>query len=484
MTGDAIVIGAGVNGLVAAAYLARAGRRVTVLEGRHAAGGACASTTMGGNAKAPGLAHAVYALDPALVRELGLVRHGLAFAARDLPLVGLRPDGKHLVISRDLRATEHNLALQSRADAKIWRSYREGLFGFARAMRAQWWNDRRTTAEDALARISRQGTGPFLDSWFESEGLKATLAFDASAASPLAAGSALLLAWRVAQEMGGLQGATAILRGGSGALIDALLAAIRVAGVSLRLGGKATEILVERGRVCGVRLASGETLSAPLVLSSLDRRATLVELARGECLGLEEWSRLANEKPRVASAKIHFLLGGMPKFSGIAVPTVSRFVLAERWQTYAASHAAARLNAMVPEVTCEFLLPTVADNSLAPEGLHIMSVLVRPLPLSPLQGWPQLKADLAARVITMAERVMPGVARLVRDVRVSTPDQMGESDCRDATVRRLLASWNTRISTPIAGLYLCGASAEPASAVSGRAARIAAQAALRDGELR
>ncbi len=476
MSAPAIVIGAGVSGLVAATYLARAGRRVTVIEARDAPGGACRNVPLGNGVAAPLCAHLLNALDPKVVRDLQLKKRGFALAARDVPLVGLRPDGKHVVIARDPRMTERNLALQSGSDAANWRAYRTQLFALGRAMRPLWWDRAAPAPPDALAHMARQGTGAFLDSWFESEALKATLAGDAFELSPLASGSALLLAWRAAQEMGGLQGVVAIPHGGPGALVEALVAASKDAGAEICTGEQVAEILAERGEVCGVRLASNATLAASLVFSSLDRRTTLLELAHGEGLGLGEWALLNEERPRAAAASLLFALAGLPRFSGIAVPAGARFVVADRWQNCAAAHASARAGIVPQDLLFEAVLPSVADPSLTPEGQHVMAVQVRPLPWQPADGWAHRKAELAARVLAELEPLMPGTASLVRDVRVLTPDQLPREVVHGAS--RLLASWPERVGTPVRGLYLCGSAAEPVSAISARAARLAVAIAL------
>ena len=284
---DVIVIGAGISGLAAAALLARSGRAVTVVDG------AAPSPPPG--------AQALHALDPALVKALGLARHGLKFAVRDMPLVGLRADGRHLVLTRDAQATALSLVGHSRADAEAWPRVHGEFYALARAMRSYWWGSGggKTLArlQGKLEPFRRMGAAAWLDSRFESEALKATLAFDAASGglSPLEPGSALTLLWRAAQEMCGLQGASAMAAGGPRALVDLFAAAARDAGAELRTASPVACILAEGGKVAGVRLATGEVLAAPRVLSCLSRRLTLCSLLSSGEAGLGEAARLERE---------------------------------------------------------------------------------------------------------------------------------------------------------------------------------------------
>jgi phytoene dehydrogenase-like protein len=232
----------------------------------------------------------------------------------------------------------------------------------------------------------------------------------------------------------------------------------------------------------GVRMACGAPLAAPLVFSTLSRKATLVGLAEGEGLDFAEWDWLRATKPDSASANLVFGLSALPAFHGVAVPPSARFVLAENCEAYEAAHAAARAGRLPDEPTLEFTLPSVSDPQLAPIGQHVMCVLVRPVPVTPAGGWDAAKLPFAASVMSTLERALPGFTRLVVAVEMLTPDQKlkryGDDGGAPEVVQHLLADWHTRINTPIHGLYLCGRDAEPVNAVSWRAARIAVRIAL------
>jgi len=466
---DAIVIGGGVNGLVAASCLARAGKRVVLLH----AGGA-----QGGNSAQP-----LYALDPTIVADLQLTRHGLTFVARDMPLIGLRADGRHVVISRDVNATARNLAVHSQIDAEDWCRQRRDLWALARDLRSVWWDVGAVPPRrcEQLDRLQRLGAGAWLDFRFESEALKATLAWDAVAGSPFAAGSALLLVWRAAQEMCGLQGASAMPA--SNTFAGALSAAAEHAGVTVRANARVADLLMERGAVVGVRLDSGETLAAPLVFSTLPRGATLLRLAHGEGLDATERAALERTASRIGAADILLTLDAKPAFEG--VPGNGRFVVAPNWESFAAAHASARAGRMPDEPVFEFVMPgksaPLGDAMPAQAERYSIRIRMEPVPLFPVDGTDE-KSLLAAKAIAALQRLMPDLLRHVVGVNVRAPGAIVEHDgCAEDAFdgNRLLADWRSRVSTPIAGLFLCGVSAEPASAVSGRAGRIAAQLALR-----
>jgi phytoene dehydrogenase-like protein len=470
---DAIVIGGGSAGLTAAAYLARAGRRVVLLEESDTLGGLCRNAPLGDGVQIPHAAHLLYALDPRVVKDLKLSRLGLKFAVRDLPLVTLRHDGKHLQLSRSVHDSARSIALQSRADAEAWPRFRRELFALARALRPLWWNGTQARLgheqQAMLDRLSRASAVAWLDTWFESDVLKSALAFDAAAGlAPAEPGSALVLLWRAAQEMCGLQGAVAFARGGPAALSEALALAARRAGADLRTRARVTTLFVANGAVTGVALEN-ETLTAPLVFSTLPVTETFA-LADFAAAGLAQTQTLARDGVRTGEAMVTFALSELPALAGVAVPLASRFLFAER-ESLAAAHLSAATGQLPHEIAFEMILPSALDPSLAPQGRHLVSALVRPVPLAPRGGWPQRKAELAARVGAMLDRHWPDLGRSILAADILTPDQLPRP--QPASVPRLLSDARERCQTPITGLVLCGGEAEPMASVSGRAARLA-----------
>jgi phytoene dehydrogenase-like protein len=457
---DAIVIGGGLNGLVAATYLAKAGRKVLLLEAEETLGGTCHATSAIPGVRASFGGELLAAFDPRLVKDLGL--RGLKFAVRDMPLVALRQDGRHLILSRDAHATSRVLAAQSRADADAYRRLRTEIFALARTMRPFWWENSASAPLDAQYSRLKATSAASLLSAFESDTLKAALAFDTVA--PFESGSALALVWRAAQEMCGLQGAVAVPQGGLPALIDMLTAAAQNAGVEIRTKALVARLIADNA-VAGVALDTGEEIFSHAVLSSLPRRKTLLDLAPTASAGFAETQRLNRSAPLTGEASILFLLNAAPDFDA---PN-ARYIIADRLEVYAAVESAAREHRMPDEIIIEAVVPTAVDPLLAPPGQHLLSVRVPGLPLAPHGGWPALPAALIKRVTAALAHHIPHLReRMIGiDIRLPTEEEPFSAE-------RLVSSYSTRVTTPIEGLFLCGTGAEPMNAVSGRAGRLAA----------
>ena len=452
---DALVVGGGVEGLVAVSLLARAGLHVQLLER------SAILTGQGGAAT-------LNALDPVVIKELRLAKHGLKFAVRDLSLTALRHGGANAVVSRDRHATAKSLAALSQADALAYAGFRRDLYTLARALRLCWW-DGRPMAEALVdlkprlralfERLSVASASSFLAAAFESDALRAALAFTAAdcGAVPPEAGSALALLWAAAQEMSGLQGAVAIPQGGG--LLRALSEVAQASGAALRTGATVLHLTLAGGAVTGVELATGEIVEAPLILSALSRRRTLLDMLPPGEIGLGAARALDRTAERFGCATLVFTLNAA-FHTGMAVGT--RIVVAERLETYEAALAAIRLGMLPREPALELVM--LPAETGAPRLLAV-------------RAWPVASSydrnALVRTVTAMIERHASGFTQAITNTDVLEPP-----DGEPFSLARLSAGAAQRIETSVGGLLLCGIDAEPVHALSGRAARQAAALAV------
>jgi phytoene dehydrogenase-like protein len=499
---DAVIIGGGISALTAAGYLAQGGGRVLLLEATANFGGQAETIEFTPGFRAPKLTHVVYALDGRSARELRLAEHGLRFSNPNMPLVALGPGGKHVTLPAAGRRGPAGFAEQASPDASAYRTFHDQAMRIARLLRPLWGGvlacPRVRDGDDQIApligrlrlspgdarqfeELSRLSAAAYLDRWFESDVLKAALSFDVfpSHLSPQEAGSALVLIWRYAQDFTPHQGAVAQIQGGPGALAAALEAAARNAGAELRAWARVSAILVEKRRAVGVTLADGEMIRAGTVLSALDARATLLGLVPEDALGFGTASRLP-EREKLGTAQVLFALAGPPPFAGLDADLLAaRLVMAGRPETPAEAKSAALNGTFADGLALEITVPTIADPSLAPAGRHVLSAILPYVPAKARGGWEAHREVVRKRVLTALEGFAPGLKDRVLAHGVVTPDEAKPSEPPAA---RLLSSYEARMKTPIAGLYLCGETAEPVNAVSGRAGRLAAGLVVMDGQ--
>jgi phytoene dehydrogenase-like protein len=499
---DAIVIGGDIGGLIAAAYLARAKARVVLFEAREDFGADARNLEFAPGFRGPIASQTAFALDGRAIRELRLAAFGLEFAQDNMKLVALGPAGKHVVLPGESFRGRAALAADAGPEGFAYAAFHEEAMRLARLMRPLWEGTladaaapsaadmltlalRRLNLEDRdaerIIELSRLSATAFLDHWFDSGPLKAALAFEVfpSGLSPQEPGSALVLIWRYAQESAGPAAAVSQIRGGPAALTSALTAAAREAGAELRSTKRVGSIVVEKGRATGVTLADGEMVASETVLSSLDARETLLGLVPAGSGGLGMRTQVA-EPRRIGCAQILLALSAPPPFVGIDPHDLAaRFAVMQRGEVPDEAKGAALNGSLPREVAMEATVPTIADGTLAQGGSHVLSALVPYVPASPDGGWLGGHELLRRRALATLESFAPGLRDRVVAFRVLTPGHEGggPKSCVSlfaSPAARLVASYEARIRTPIAGLYLCGRAAEPMDVLSGRAGRIAA----------
>jgi phytoene dehydrogenase-like protein len=525
---DAIVLGAGHNGLVAAAYLARAGRSVLVLEARERVGGAVDTVELAPGARVPAVAHTVGRLRPAVVRELELKRHGLELIAPEVRAFAPQPDGRSVALWRDPAPTLASLATWSEADAAAYPAFdarvrtlarfladlgdetppdvREPGFGDAllglrlgRTFRGLGRDDGRT-----FLRVLALAIADYVAESFVSDPVRAVIAWRGvrhTAMAPWSAGTTKVLLDDAAGSDGGASGETVFARGGPGALADALAAAARAAGAEIRTAASVIAVTSDAdARVTGVALASGEEIVARTVVAGIDPKRLLSTLVDPVALGPTLRWRAGNIRTSGRSAKVNLVLDGLPVMPAAASDPrllrgrilVGMTGIDDMERVFDPTKYGARADRLVVEAT----IPSLADPSLvegAAEGTHVLSAQVQWVPTHPAAGsWDDGREALGDAVIATLETVAPGLGARVVARQVLTPLDLerdyGLTGGHPLHVEPGLDSFfawrpllgHARYRMPLAGLYLAGSGAHPGGGVTGVPGRNAAREVLGD----
>jgi phytoene dehydrogenase-like protein len=488
-TFDAIVVGAGHNGLVAARDLARAGRRVLVCEAHERVGGMCVTEAFHPGFHAPTLAHLLHLMPPAIEAGLGIER-----AADNLPTVALRAGGGHVGLDGGavaaLRTRLARLAgalapmlvqAPPRVVPKAWRDRLAWLrFGL---------DVRRLGREDMreLLRVAGMPAADLLDDELEDETAKGTLAFDSvlgSGLGPRSPGTVFHLLYRAAGRP------LALPRGGMGAVADALAKAAIAAGASIRTGARVERIAVRQGRVQGIVLEGGDEIAAPIVAGNGCPRRLLLDLVGADHLDTGLVRRLRLLPTGGMNAKVNLALDALPE--ALAGPP-ARFVVAPSIDAVERAFDAAKYGRIPEAPGLEITVPSAADASLAPLGKHVVSVIVQHAPFKLADGnWDARREAFGDAVVRHLDGFAPGLAGRVVARQVLTPADIA-ARTRSAgghwhQVELALASLLMlrpipglgRYRAPVDGLYLCGAATHPGGGIMGAAGANAARAILED----
>jgi phytoene dehydrogenase-like protein len=525
---DAIVVGGGHNGLVCGAYLARAGLRTLILERRHTVGGAIATSKIATGARVPTYAHTVGRLRGSIARELGLVGEGLRLVQPAARVTSLRTDGPPITLWGDPARTAAELGARSRRDASAWPGFETEIRAYASVLSRLGSitppDPSHPAATDAVAaarvglrvrslaphhargllRALPQPVSDFLEDRLETEALRALLATRGvrySSLGPLGAGTTQILLADSAGSDGGAGGETVFVRGGPGALADALAAAARRLGAGIRTGAEVVGVRQRGGSVRGVTLASGEEIDTDRVISGLDPVRTLLGLVEPEALGPELGWQVGNLRLRGVTAKVNLALGELPVFTGLDVPGQAerlrgRLVVAPTIRYLDRAADAAKYGRLSDEPWLEATIPSLVDPLLVDgaRGIrHIMSVLVQSAPYDLRQGtWADQCEALGDRVMAVLESVAPGIGALVVARQVLTPVDLetdlgltgghplhGEPSLDQWFAWRPMLGY-ARYRMHLDGLYLCGSGAHPGGGVTGVPGRNAAREVLAD----
>jgi phytoene dehydrogenase-like protein len=509
---DCIVIGAGHNGLVCAAYLARSGRSVLVLEAASEVGGAAITREFAPGFRVSAGAHLLQLMPRSMIEELALRSHGLVFAGEDLQTVALSSEGAPLTLDAlglaGLPAAEQTahadliaqLQRFGRALAPVLNAAPPRLGTSANADRLALlklgWQIRRLGRRDMreLLRIGGMCVYDLLQENLSTPLLQGAMAFDAVLGTnfgPRAPGSVFTLLCRMAAAANADRMAPALPQGGLGALSKALAASARSAGATIRTDATVQRIRVERDRAVGVTLSSGESISAGLVVSNADPKTTFLGLLGSEHLDTGFVRRVVHLRSRGLAAKLHLALDRLPPFRGLDGAALGgRLLVAPSLDYIERAYNHSKYGEYSAAPSMEITLPTVRDPQLAPAGAHVLSAVVQYVPYAVTGGWESARARLVDSVVEQLDAYAPGLRRSVLAAELLTPHDIeqqfrifgghwhhGELALDQFLMVRPVPG-AAQYATPLAGLYLCGAGSHPGGGIMGTAGRNAARAIL------
>ena len=521
---DAIIIGAGHNGLVTAAYLARAGRQVLVLERRDMVGGCAVTEELWPGYRVSTGAYLVSLLQDRIVRELELERFGYRVDAKDPAFFSAFPDGRHFFMWQDRARTLAEIAKFSRHDAEVYAAYEDQLERIARVIEdlllitpppfpprgpldfldylklAGRMRSLRSKDLVALVKIFTQSAAELLDEWFESDQVKVTLATDGvigANGGPRSPGTAYILLHHSMGGVAGHRGLWGFVRGGMGAVAEAIAASARAKGAAVRTHAAVDRVLVRNGRAFAVVLANGEEIEATIIASNLDPKATFLRLIEESALEPDFVSTVRRFRSEGTSAKINLALTGLPEFTAFpATPGPHHRATMHICPSIEyVEHAwdDAKYGRPSERPLLELTIPTMYDASLAPPGRHIMGIFLQYAPYTLREGaWDELRESFGDHVIALIEEYAPNIRSIIEHREVLTPLDLerrfgitggnifhGEMSLDQMFVMRPVAGW-ARYRTPIQGLYLCGSGAHPGGGVMGAAGYNCAREILKE----
>ncbi len=513
-TYDAIIIGAGHNGLITATYLAKAGLKPLVVEANEEIGGCAVTREFAPGFRSSAVAHLLHALHPRVVADLGLESHGLCGAYKPVDTSVLLPGGGRVEIGRDAAATVASIGRVSAADAEAYPRVMARLGKLATALGAFL---TRTPPNPAVAqndfqtklalgmfalqlrmlgkkdmleltRILTMNVADLANDHFESDAIKGLLSFEATLGvylGPRSPNTVFNLLYRLSSfgkhGMGGLYQPL----GGMGTVIAALAKAAQAAGVEIRNRAPVDHVLIEKEQAVGVVLRGGEEIRAPIVASSADPQRTLLKLVQPGELDTEFLIRIRHLRMNGCVAKVHLALDGLPP--GIK-PSDGRMIFASSINHVERAFDCAKYGRVADHPALEVTLPTLTDPSLAPAGKHVASILFQYAPYKMRTTTPdEARTQVLERTLATLDANLPGFSAKVTGSEVLTPHDLearyglsgGQWHQGEVTLDQMFflrpAGQFQQYRMPIPGLWLCGAGAHPGGNISGAAGANAAR---------
>ena len=513
---DAVLVGAGHNALVAAAYLARAGRSVLVLERRPLVGGAAVTEEVFPGFKFSVFSYVVSLLRPEIIRDLELPRHGLQILPLESTIVPLE-GGDYLGLWSDPDQSRRELARHSPKDAEASQVFGRLMQHMAMAVKpilgmvppdpaslapsdlrgmlrfAGHFRSLGAERFHALYKLMTMSSADYLDEWFELDPLKATKAASGIIGTflgPRSPGSAYVLLHHYMGEIDGAFRAWGFQKGGTGAISEAIASAAREAGAEIRTGAAVARVRVRNGRATGVVLESGEELEAPLVVSGLDPRRTFLDLVEPGLLPDEVVEAVGRFKFRGSSGKVNLALSELPDFTclpGAGPHLRGAISISPSLDYLERAYDDAKYGEFSRHPYMDIVIPSMIDPGMAPPGKHVMSIFVQYAPYRLNGGWTDARREaFGDAVVDTVARHAPNLKRAIIGRQVLSPADIeritglsegnifqGELALHQLFFMRPLPAWG-RYRTPIRGYWQCGAGTHPGGGIMGASGRLAA----------
>ena len=521
-TYDAIIVGGGHNGLVAAAYLARAGRRVLVLEKRHLVGGAAVTEEIFPGFKFSEFSYVVSLLRPEIIRDLDLPRHGLHILPLESTLTPL-PNGDYFAAWADHDQSRREIYRHSPKDAEAYDEFGRLMHFMAMAVKPilgmvppdptslapkdllgllRLGKHFRALGEErfyALFKLMTTSAADYLDEWFECEPLKATKSASGIIGTflgPRSPGTAYVLLHHYMGELDGAFRAWGFAKGGTGAISEAIAGAARRWGAQIRVNAPVSKVIVKNGRAVGVALDSGEEMVANAIVSGLDPKRTFLNLLDARQLPADFVESIRRFKFRGSSGKVNLALSELPNFTclpGVGPHLRGAISISPSVEYIERAYDDAKYGHFSRRPYLDIVLPSMIDPGMAPPGRHVMSCFVQYAPYDLNGGWTdQQREAFGDAVIDTLSEYAPNLKSIILHRQVLTPwdiEQItgltegnifqGELALHQLFFLRPAPQWSN-YRTPIRGYYQCGAGTHPGGGIMGASGRLAALEILKD----
>jgi phytoene dehydrogenase-like protein len=520
---DVIVIGGGHNGLTNAAYLAKAGKKVVVLERRHVLGGAAVTEEIIPGFLFSECSYVVSLLRPEIIRDLDLPRHGLEI----LPLDGtFTPmlNGDYLWRMNDHGRTVREIRRHSRLDAEAYEEFSKMMTPMCRFVKPilsmippdpttlrpkdlkqlhflmQRFRDLSSDERYTLIQLMTMSAADFLDQWFETDALKATMSASGIIGTFLgirSPGTAYVLLHHYMGEIDGAFRSWGFSRGGTGAISNAIAAAAREAGVEIRTKASVANIIVKNGHAAGVALQNGEELTANVVSSSVDPHLTFEKFLSPSELPADFLEEVKRYKYRGSSGKVNLALNGLPEFKcypGDGAHLRGALSISPGVEYMERAYDDAKYGNFSRRPYIDMVIPSLTDPSVSPPGKHVMSCFVQYAPYKLADGtWDDAKREaFGDNVINTIEEHIPNIKKLIVGRQVLTPLDLerefgltqgnifqGELSLEQLFFLRPVPGW-AYYKTPVENLYMCGSATHPGGGIMAAPGRIASQVILKE----